>query len=342
MSVSSTKASTLKKTMILSDKKILHKVINGQSSANNAERVVDWFSSTIEGQHALSDLIDQDAYLMEEQPNEELAITPFQSSKVYDEIERTIKRKKLKRVSWRVAAVMIPFLFLLGGGLYIHRYLDLNAPITYIEKHVAKGSKMHIVFQDGSEAILNADTKIKYPSKFKLSKREVFIDGEGYFKVATNKHKPFIVNTADARITVLGTSFNVAAYSSSESVAVTLDEGSIVFNTKESEYKLNPSQQLIFNTRNKEQVIKNLNNSTNNSLWVENILYLKDTPLKQVIEKLERRFDVDFSILDSEALTYSYTITTSAKTLEEILVELEKIAPVRFTLREGIFEISIL
>lgn len=326
--------------MTLSDKEILKKVIDGKSSAENAECVANWFSSTIEGQQTLSDLIDQDAYLMEEDQPEETSITPFQSNKIFESIDYEIRKRKVIKMSLRIVAIIVPFLFLIGGSLYLNRYLDLNSQTIYTEILAPKGEKTRIVFQDGSEAILNADSKIRYPQKFRFSKREVFLEGEAYFNISANKHRPFIVNTEKSNIAVLGTSFNVLAYDNNETIEVTLDEGSIIFNTTDNKYQLKPGQQLIFNKNSEEYTIKSLNNSKNNSLWTSNILYFEDAPLKQVIETLERKFDISFSVKDNYALTYSYTIKTEARTIEEIISELEIIAPVKFTLYKGIYEIT--
>lgn len=326
--------------MTQSDKEIIKKVIDGYSSKDNARYVVNWFSSTIEGQQALSDLIDKDAYLMEESLLENKKISSVQSAKILEKIESEIRKKKIIKLTWRIAAVFFPFIFLLGLGIYVDKHFDVREKTTYSEIYVPKGKQMHLLFQDGSKAILNSDSKIKYPNKFGLKKREVFLEGEAYFTVTHDKHRPFKVITEKSDITVLGTSFNVYAYKDYGSIDVTLDEGSILFNTPHNQHRLIPGQQLIFNKESEEYAVRNLSNSRNQSLWTQNSLFFNDTPLTEVIQILERKFNVEFSVKDRHALDYSYTLTTADTGIENILPELEKITPVKFKLYNGVYEVT--
>lgn len=328
--------------MTQSNKEIINKVINGDSSQDNARYVSNWFSSTIEGQQALSDMMDRDAYLMESQLLENSSITPAQSARILERIDKEIKRKKIIKLSWRIAAVLFPFISLLGFGVYVDKQFDITGKTNYSEIYVPKGEQMQILFQDGSKAILNSDSKIKYPEKFGFKKREVFLEGEAYFTVTKNKHRPFKVITEESDVTVLGTSFNVYAYQDHNLIEVTLDEGSIVFNTPYNQHRLMPGQQLIYNKERGEYVVKNLRNSRNQSLWTRNTLYFNDAPLIQVIHTLERKFDVEFSVKDSKAFDYSFTLTTNGIGFEKILLELEKIAPVRFKLINGTYEVTLI
>jgi DNA-binding HxlR family transcriptional regulator len=69
--------------------------------------------------------------------------------------------------------------------------------------------------------------------------------------------------------------------------------------------------------------------------------WVNDTPLSEVIRTLERKYDVSFHIKDPEALKYTYTLTTRQTSLEEILSELQKIAPVKFRKKGTEIEVSL-
>lgn len=326
--------------MTLSDKKILNKVIDGDSSKEDAQCAANWFSSTIEGQQTLSDMMDRDAYLIEEEISRNNPISVIQSRLLFKKIEKDIRRKETRQLLFRSAAILVPFVMILGLGIYMNKQLDLFGKTTYAEIHIPKGEKARILFQDGSEAFLNSDTKIRYPRKFGISKRTVRLQGEAYFNIAHNKYRPFIVETKNGSIKVLGTSFNVSAYGEEETISVTLDEGSVVFNSEHNRYRLQPGQQIIYNKLSEDYAIRNLDNSLVNSLWTTNMIHFQDTPLEEVIRTLERRFNAEFSILDSGTLDYSFTITTGEQSLGKLLGELEKIAPVKFTFRNNIYEVS--
>ena len=312
-----------------SEKATLKKVIDGKSSKEQARQTVDWMSSSIEGQQALSEMMDRDAYLMEDELLH-IKISSVQSDKILSNIHRDIKRKHIRKVTYGVAAVVIPLVLLLGWVVLSNPDAQIFGNPTYAEIYVPRGDNARIFFQDGTQAYLNADTKIRYPKKFGFFRREVFLSGEAYFIVSPNKHRPFIVNTGNANVRVLGTSFNVKAYNDENHIKVVLDEGKITFDTPVNRYKVAPGQQIVYDKTARACTIQNLPQSSDISLWKYQITYLNDTPLSEVIRTLERKYDVSFHIKDPEALKYTYTLTTRQTSLDEILSELQKIAPVKF------------
>lgn len=323
-----------------SEKATLKKVIEEKSSKEQARQTVNWMSSSIEGQQALSEMIDRDAYLMEDEFLN-VKISSVQSDKILSNILRDIRRKHIRKVTFSVAAVVIPLVLLLGWVVLSNPDVQIFGNPTYAEIYVPRGDNARIFFQDGTQAYLNADTKIRYPKKFGLFKRKVFLSGEAYFIVSPNKHRPFIVNTGSADVRVLGTSFNVKAYNDDEQIKVVLDEGKITFDTPTNRYKVAPGQQIVYDKTAGACTIQNLPQSSNISLWKYQITYLNDTPLSEVIRTLERKYDVSFRIKDREALKYTYTLTTRQTSLEEILSELQKIAPVKFMKKGAEIEVSL-
>ena len=319
----------------------MKKVIAENASKREAREVVAWFSDSIEGQQVLSDMIDRDAYLMESDPHTGQSFTPLQSDLLFTRIERKIRFSRMHRFSLRVAAVLLPLLLITGSAWYINSRTSLFEGTTYTEIYVPKGEDARIFFQDGTEVFLNADTRIRYPERFGLLRREVWLDGEAYFVVKENKRRPFEVHSQNTTVEVLGTSFNVNSYRESEKIRVTLDEGSIAFRTQHNGYTLSPGQQAEYDKITGQLVVTNLMHPSNQSLWKHNTLYFYDSPLSEVISVLERRYNVEFNLLTPEALTYSYTLTTRHQTLDSVLLEMQKIAPVRFTLREHSVDISM-
>jgi len=106
--------------MQIKDSDIVKKVISENATKNEAKNVIDWFSASIEGQQFLSDMIDRDAYLMEADPHTGLSFTPMQSNLLFARIEKKINNNRIRRVSLRVAAVLFPFLLMIGFGWYLN------------------------------------------------------------------------------------------------------------------------------------------------------------------------------------------------------------------------------
>lgn len=327
--------------MTLSNKKIIQEVIDCSSSKENACDVVNWLSSTIEGHQTLSDMIDHDAYVIEDYMLDNNPIDPTQSAELLEKIDTQIRNNRFRLLTLRIAAVFLPLIIILGFGIYVNNHFNIIGKTTYTEINIPNGEKAHIIFQDGSEAILNSSSKIVFPNKFGITKREIQLEGEAYFKIDKNKHRPFIVKTDKADIKVLGTSFNVSAYKEDEFINVTLDEGIIVFNTPNNKHQLSPGQQLIFNKDRNESFMRFLKKPENSSLWMSDKLFFDDTPLRQAIKILERKFDVKFEIKDNKAVDYSFTIITDERDIDDVLKELEMIAPIRFNLQNDIYEITL-
>lgn len=327
--------------MQLSDRNIIDKVIAESASKEEAVEVIDWFSSTVEGQQCLSDMLDRDAYLMENEPEPGKSFTPVQSDQLYKRIEKNIYQKRIRKNSLRVAAVLLPLLLLSGLAFYLNRQTDLFSQAIYSEVYVPKGEDARIFFQDGTEVFLNADTRIRYPNKFGLRKREIYLDGEAYFNVASNRNRPFVVRAQHTETEVLGTSFNVRAYGNSNTIEVVLDEGRTSFHVHENSYPMLPGQKIEYDKSTGKTTLRNLINPSNASLWKKNILHFYDTPLADVIKELERRFNVQFDVQNEAALNYSYTLTTKQPDIENVLKELQKISPVKFKVKGDTVTVSI-
>lgn len=316
------------------DKKLMNRVIGETSTKEEAQEVVEWFSTTIEGQQHLADLLDKDAYLNESDYSIGKSFTSVQSDKLFRKIDREISKNIYKRNLLRVAAVVIPLLIVTLIALYINTQTSVFEGVKYTELYIPHGEDARIFFQDGTEVYLNSGTRIRYPDRFGLRKREVFLDGEAYFNVTTNSKRPFIVNAQNTSVRVLGTSFNVNAYSESEFIKVVLDEGKTSFHVQSSSYSMTPGQLLEYNKTTGRTILSNLSKPSSASLWKNNMIYFYDTPLAEVLKVLERKYDVKFHLQATGALEYSYTITTKHTDIQSILAELQKIAPVRFDQKE--------
>ena len=311
-------------------KELIDRVLAGEASKKEAREVVDWFSSTAEGQAYLSETINHEAHRLDVEGVDEASISPMLSQKMLAEINRQIHQKSIRSMIFRVAAVLIPFVLIAGLTLYTNTRLDVFGTSGYSEIYIPKGEKTRILFQDGSQAYLNADTKIRYPIKFGLTERKIQLEGEAYFKISTNSNRPFIVQINNTKVKVTGTSFNVKAYKNDKTTSVVLDKGKITYITPLDSYNLLPGQQAVFDKETGLCSINSLEKSTEASLWVNNIIQFRDTPLPEVLKTLNRIFNVEFRLENPDAYKYTYTLTTESTSLEKIIKELEKITPVRF------------
>ena len=145
---------------------------------------------------------------------------------------------------------------------------------------------------DGSNIVLNKNTKLNYASDFD-NNRTVILDGEAYFDVARDESKPFTITTDCANITVLGTSFNIEEKDGYVNVLVT--SGSVSVNSGDEEVLLKKDDMVKCDCR----TIKKVNRPGNNYLsWKNNKLEFNETPLDMAVADIARHYNVNISFSD--------------------------------------------
>lgn len=321
--------------MNIPDEKKINKTLDNTSTPDEAKEVIRWFS-TQEGYLYLSELIDKDFNNISPGKESEHIDHPIPSDEMYTYINNVIKWQRKKRFVFKIAVILIPFLLLTTQLWYIDKKIDLFNNIGYEEISVPKGERMQLVFQDGSKVSLNSESRIKYPRKFSFSERKVQLEGEAFFEINPNKNRPFIVDLNNINIHVLGTTFNIKAYVSDPDIYISLETGK-VFISKDTQpiAYLKPGEKATYNKLTRKCSITKTQYITKSSAWKNNLIVFENSSLSEVITTLSRWYNVNFNINDSTSLKYSYTLTSHKKSIQQILQELEKIAPVRFVEQEN-------
>ncbi len=156
----------------------------------------------------------------------------------------------------------------------------------------ARGETYEVILPDGSHVWLNAASSVTYPTSFaKAKQRKVILTGEGYFEVAKMK-LPFIVESAQQQVEVLGTHFNISSYADNSVVRTTLLEGSVqvaVPNSLEAK-RLIPNQQAVL-TKGGVMEVVNVNGQ-NTISWKNGEFVFESEPLSSIMKKIERWYDV--------------------------------------------------
>lgn len=190
-----------------------------------------------------------------------------------------------------------------------------NLNTIYTEKCV----KSNITLPDGTNVKLNSDTKITFPNRFVGKTREVKIDGEAFFDVATDSLHPLIVTTAKGLIIkVTGTKFNIKSYPNDNSEEATLYEGKITLISKGNTYNMLPDNQLII-APNKRPVKVGSPKMNNIKAWTEGRIVFDETPLSEVIKVLERWHGVTFAVTDSSVLNKTITGSFNSESIHYIM-----------------------
>lgn len=156
-----------------------------------------------------------------------------------------------------------------------------------------KGGQYHIVLPDGSGVWLNAASSLQFPTSFKGKERKVEITGEVYFEIAHKAKMPFIVKANDAEIAVLGTHFNVMAYSDEKVLKTTLLEGSVKVSRAGKSAMLSPGQQArIRSISDNINVVDNID-TEKEMAWKRGYFQFQDDNLEDIMRQISRWYDVD-------------------------------------------------
>ena len=280
---------------------------------------------------------------------------------------RNVKPRKVITLSYRWAVVAA--IFLMMSGTVLHRWISRPAeiPAVYQEVIVPLGSRTKVVLPDGSQVNLNAGSTLRYPSDYGQIKRDIYLAGEGYFKVTRQAGKPFTVHTALSKIRALGTEFNVKAYPDEDMVETTLIKGEVAVEKGEADGSidrtvfLKPGQKLSV-TACAETVAAEIkepqhhDNQSNRVIsvpdeqpiqpipviqqltpdiaaakvsWKERNWRIECEPLQDLVIKLDRRYDVSIEV-DDLLKNYRFTGTIKDESLEQVLHAMQLTAPIRF------------
>lgn len=179
-----------------------------------------------------------------------------------------------------------------------------------------------LTLPDNTEVTLNRYSSLTYPSKFKEKNREVSIIGEVYFEVAKDEKHPFIVQTGNIDVEVLGTHFNVEAYPQNAEIRTTLLEGRVAVRNKERDVEviLNPNESAIYHIANKELSKEVTTNAVNEIAWRKGEFVFEHQPLGEIVCQLSNAFNTTIIVDDAANATYKLTARfTNGETLHEIL-----------------------
>jgi ferric-dicitrate binding protein FerR (iron transport regulator) len=231
--------------------------------------------------------------------------------------------RQVKLISFLVAVAASLFLIILVGQYSILPGNSSDQAKTKSShngweiKTNSENTALSVSLPDGSNVILEPNSTIRYLSHFKASKREVYLDGEGFFEVAHNKKQPFVVYAKQVTAKVLGTTFTVRAFRDDKEIVVAVRTGRVSVDTHaddrsptQSEVILTPNTEIIYNQDDK-QLAKRIVETPLPLLPPEEIKRLRfvDAPVREVFEAIEKIYGVD--LVFDPATFASCVLTTS-------------------------------
>jgi transmembrane sensor len=223
----------------------------------------------------------------------------------------------LMKWTLRIAGVLIlPLLIILGIQTYKNTYLKKE---TWVEINAPAWTRAQFVLPDGTTGWLNSNSSIKYNGEF-IADRKITLKGEAFFDVSKDAKRPFVVNTNEIKVTVLGTQFNIASYENEKTAEVVLEEGKLMFNDREmrKSYTMKPNDLIVYDKTLKDFSTEIVQPQKYIS-WTEGKLVFRNDPLDVIARRLERWYniDVEVNVLSAEGIRWRATFIDES--LEEVL-----------------------
>jgi len=230
--------------------------------------------------------------------------------KIFQELQTGKPRKLKLRQALRIAAILVLALAISFSAAKI-----ILAP-NEITQIAAKGEKKEILLEDGSIIVLNSNSSITYPEEFGQT-RNIKLSGEAYFKVFHDERKPFIVQTHDVKVKVLGTSFDINSYNHRQTkvsvlsgkVEVTSPTGKKVHIIKNQEADLIGKSNFTISEEDSQERIA----------WTSNIIILKNTTLAETAKIIENWYNVDITFEDPALQNLTISGKFKDEKLENVL-----------------------
>lgn len=255
---------------------------------------------------------------------------------------------KKERSNFRKLVSLLSVLVVILGSycvyLLINKYPQKGSnKVAVAAIYTRDGSRSRAQLPDGTAVWLNGGSRLTYnPDMNNLDTREVTLEGEAFFDVARNAAKPFAIHTPKMDIKVLGTSFNIKAYTQDNTTEATLITGAVEVTLNdgvERNVKLLPNQKIILQHPTENQSltqpnlvagykIENIHNNPQDSMvaetaWCDNYLVFDNNNFEDIALKMERWYGIKVHLSGSKLKNYRFTATFKNESFSEVLEALK-------------------
>lgn len=229
---------------------------------------------------------------------------------------------------------------LASGHLAYNALNEKPGEVLYNTISTPRGGQYQVVLADGSKVWLNSASSLRFPTSFSGKERNIELTGEGYFEVAHDPRMPFHVKSGDMTAEVLGTHFDINAYSDESVIKTTLLEGSIKVSmpssspSQHTEVRLKPGEQAQLSPSRPGAILVQTTDVDAAIAWKNGHFIFQDNDIQSVMRQLARWYDVDVSYKGNvtEERFVGVINRSRYENISQILNMLEKTRTVSFTI----------
>ncbi|WP_421893151.1 FecR family protein [Marinoscillum sp.] len=225
------------------------------------------------------------------------------------------------RHSYRVAASL---LFLVGFSLIFYlNYPDATSTsepsLVWKVAATEYGQKKAVQLPDGTRVMLNSGSTIKYPEGFGPNLRLIKFEGEGFFDVAHNPEKPFVIESGAFTTRVLGTSFNLKHFEEEREASVSVLTGKVEVQTESGISSILLPNEMGIYDKESDDLRRQQFDQRKLMAWTHGTLLFENEDLPTIFERLEKWYGVTFEVKEGTRLAGKYSGEYKQKSLELIL-----------------------
>lgn len=260
------------------EKELLYRFFEGSVTFEEEERIRLWTESSIENKKTL---------LKERKFYDAVILSGKGSVAKGGKLRPLLFLHKYSVEFAKIAAVIAITLL---GSYFFTKFTKGDKSVAMQTIFVPSGQRINLTLADGTNVWLNANTKLEYPTQFAGKNRSVKLEGEAFFDVSKDKNRPFIVETKKWSVQVLGTQFNIEAYSDRDEFETALLKGSVnIFKNDlpAVNFNLKPDTKFI-QTGNKAEVVKIDDLAVYR--WKEGLICFKDETLDGIMTEFEKYY----------------------------------------------------
>lgn len=309
----------------------IYRYIKGEAGVRETLDVIDWIEQDEQNLQKFSSM--KADYVFSELPYEEMD-------------KRKLKKIMLitsPSITWSSILVKIAAVLFIPLAIFtFYQNIDQKNKIPLETKSIVvlpnqkdattlytvnKGVKGLVDLPDGSKVWLNSNSSLRCPDRFDPISRIVELKGEGYFIVKSNKEWPMLVRSSKGiTVRVTGTEFNLTSYENDKELRFTLVSGvaSLIRESFNQEIKVKVQEEIIIPDDITIKGSKRVADIISNTGWKDGLLIFEDTPMEEVIKKMERWYGINFLVKNNDILKYRFTATFSSESVSQVL-ELLKI-----------------
>lgn len=249
----------------------------------------------------------------------------FDTDKAWDQMEKElfgsekelVENKTINFTPYYRIAAAIAAMFTIGYFVFYLGFMNTDQTLMALETTINE------TLADGTEVTLNRNSTLTFPKTFEENERRVELEGDAFFNVARDPEKPFIIQTGEISVKVLGTSFYVNA-TKEASIEVTVKTGKVeIYSDEENKIELAAGEKGIFLKQNR--ILSKVPNTDSNFLaWKTKRLQFENTTLEEVFRKIEETYHIIIQVSNPQILSCRWTASFDNQPLETVLNTLKE------------------